>query len=336
MRLKYGLIPTAIFGLLLAGPALAEGKKPDKPIPVQRQFGFILKGAGDKPQAIGFYARGCLQGGEKLDDDGPNWQAMRLSRNRHWGHPRLIKLVKRLADEAKREDGWPGLMVGDLSQPRGGPMFTGHRSHQIGLDADIWYLPMPTRRLSYKEREEISSIALAGRRDTAVGKNFTQGHLKLMKRAASYPEVARLFVHPAVKKALCDNAGEDRAWLRKVRPMWGHNFHFHIRMRCPVGYSGCNGQKEPAAGDGCGSSLKHWLKLVSRPPSPRKKSPKKKKFKLKFGTMAWVPKACRQLIASDNPPVVVNPLSKFSEMTLPVKRPDTDPIGTMISRVVAE
>ena len=79
---------------------------------------------------------------------------MRLSRNRNWGHPMLVELVKKLAIEAKAYDGWPGLLVGDLSQPRGGPMLTGHRSHQMGLDADIWFLAMPNRVLTAQEREK--------------------------------------------------------------------------------------------------------------------------------------------------------------------------------------
>jgi penicillin-insensitive murein DD-endopeptidase len=67
---------------------------------------------------------------------------MRLSRNRNWGHPRLVTYLERLAKDA-RSFGWSGLLVGDLSQPRGNPMPTGHTSHQIGLDADIWLTPMP-------------------------------------------------------------------------------------------------------------------------------------------------------------------------------------------------
>jgi len=315
-----------------------HGKKAvkKKPVPVQRQFGFILKSAGNKPQSIGFYARGCLKGGQKLADSGPYWQAMRLSRNRHWGHPKLISFLKRFAEEANKFDGWPGLMVGDLSQPRGGPMFTGHRSHQIGLDADIWYLPMPKTRLSYEQREDISSIALAGKHDTKIGNNWTPGHLKLLKRAASYKEVARIFVHPAVKKALCDKAGDDRAWLRKIRPMWGHNFHFHIRLKCPAGYSGCTGQKAPSPGDGCGGPLKYWLKLVSRPDVPQKKPAKKRKFRLKFGTLRWVPKACRDLLAIGKPTLYTNPRSEFTEMTLPEKRPSYDPVAALISHAEAQ
>jgi penicillin-insensitive murein DD-endopeptidase len=57
----------------------------------------------------------------------------------------LLALLERLANDARSLDGWPGLLIGDMAQPRGGPMITGHESHQIGLDADIWLTPMPDR-----------------------------------------------------------------------------------------------------------------------------------------------------------------------------------------------
>ena len=99
---------------------------------------------GDAPQSYGFYSKGCFSGGVAIATDGPTWQAMRLSRNRRWGHPTMIALIEKLSRDATA-DGWPGLLIGDISQPRGGPMLTGHASHQIGLDADIWFTPMPDR-----------------------------------------------------------------------------------------------------------------------------------------------------------------------------------------------
>ena len=82
---------------------------------------------------------------------------MRPSRDRAWGHPALIAFIERLAAKLPAEAGWPGLLIGDIAQPRGGPMLTGHGSHQIGLDADIWLTPMPGRRLSASERDELSA-----------------------------------------------------------------------------------------------------------------------------------------------------------------------------------
>ncbi len=219
-------------------------------------------------RAIGSHARGCLAGAVQLPLDTPNWQVMRPSRQRVYAHPRLVSVIERLAREA-RADGWPGLLVGDLAQPRGGPMLSGHSSHQTGLDADIWLEPMPPRLLSEEERETIAarSVLRAGTR-TVDPERFGPSHVALIRRAASYPEVARIFVHPGIKQALCAAAGADRAWLRKVRPWWGHDSHFHIRLRCPEDEPLCQDQEPPPEGDGCGAELTWWLSDEPWRPQP--------------------------------------------------------------------
>ena len=224
-----------------------KAAKPRGP-PAKIFFGAAKSPAPMAARSIGFYAKGCLAGASPLPVDGPAWQAMRLSRNRNWGHPKLIALIERLATDAKKYDGWPGLLVGDISQPRGGPMLTGHASHQVGLDADIWLTPMPSRRLSKKEREELSATSmLADDRVSVNPKVWTDAHVRLLKRAASYAAVERIFVHPAIKKALCEAVPKDgdRGWLKKVRAYWGHYFHFHVRIGCPKGSGNC---EAPAAG----------------------------------------------------------------------------------------
>lgn len=220
-------------------------------------FGDKDKPAAMKARAIGFYSRGCLAGGVMLPVNGPAWQAMRLSRNRNWGHPDLVNLVQRLAMESQKLDGWPGLLVGDLAQPRGGPMLTGHASHQIGLDADIWLMPMPDRELTRQEREEISAISMIKNDFEINEKYWRPGHVKLLKRAAEYSEVERIFVHPAIKKALCEAAGSKAPWLAKVRPWWGHHYHFHVRIKCPPGSSNCKDQTPPSGDPGCSKELDH-------------------------------------------------------------------------------
>ena len=121
-----------ILSICLLFPALAAAQD----VPAKQLFGTVAKGSNSPPRAFGSYVRGCLAGGQMLPVDGEGWQAMRLSRNRNWGHPTLVAYVTRLAKESKAIDGWPGLLVGDLAQPRGGPMMSGHRSHQVGLDAE--------------------------------------------------------------------------------------------------------------------------------------------------------------------------------------------------------
>jgi penicillin-insensitive murein endopeptidase len=224
---------------------------------------------------------------------------MRLSRNRNWGHPVLIALVERLATEAKEHDGWPGLLVGDLSQPRGGPMLTGHVSHQVGLDADVWLTPMPNRRLSEKEREELSATSmLAADRVSVDPQVWTEAHYRILKRTASYKEVERIMVHPAIKKAVCEAAAneKERAWLSKIRPYWGHHYHFHIRIACPKGSTGCESQTPVGSDDACGAELTRWLNLVKMPPRPPPPGPPRP-AKAPI-TLDQLPADCRTVLAS--------------------------------------
>ena len=241
-----------------------------KPPTAKQLFGTVKTGAPIAARAVGFYAKGCLAGARALAVDGPGWQVMRLSRNRNWGHPKLIDLVERLARETTEAGEWPGLLVGDISQPRGGPMVSGHTSHQVGLDADVWLTPMPDRTLTKREREDMSAVSmLAADRVSVNRKVWGEGQEKLIKRAASYPEVERILVHPALKKALCESPGADPSWLRKVRPVFGHFYHFHIRMGCPKGSTSCQSQNPVGTDDGCGAELESWLKRVApKPPAP--------------------------------------------------------------------
>jgi len=307
--LAFALIALLSLILLVPTPANAESvvkysAKTLKSKPAKDLFGHKKTAAPLKPRAIGFYSKGCLAGGVQLPATGSAWQAMRLSRNRNWGHPQLVELVKRLAIEAKAQDGWPGLLVGDLAQPRGGPMLSGHASHQVGLDADVWLNPMPDRELTRKERENISAISVIKNRKQVNPKIWTDAHARLIRRAASYPEVARIFVHPPIKKALCDWApkGSDLSWLKKVRPYYGHHYHFHIRIKCPKGVSGCRNQNPPAPkdGTGCGSELAYWFSDKPwRKPKKLKKGQKKPKPKpRRHMKLTALPKACRAVLTA--------------------------------------
>lgn len=306
-RLASLISAVVVFGaaaVIAAEPAkvavtAADAGKLDK-TPAKQLFGTAKGAAPLKARAIGFYSRGCLAGGRQLAVDGPAWQAMRLSRNRNWGHPELVQLVERLAKDVKKLDGWPGLLVGDLAQPRGGPMLTGHASHQVGLDADIWLTPMPDKRLTREERESMSAVSMLGDTPVKVGAAWTPGHVKLIKRAASYPQVERVLVHAAIKKALCDAAGSDRKWLAKVRPYWGHHYHMHIRIGCPKDSPTCRGQKLPDGDDGCGKEIDQWFKVLTRPPPPPRPivTPRIPPKPPKQTMLADLPPECRAVLSS--------------------------------------
>src|SRR6202042_588345 len=155
--------------------------------------------------------------------------------NRYWGHPDMIALLKRLSIKAHKDAGWPGILVGDIGQPRGGPALSGHASHQIGLDADIWLTPMPDRRLSREEREQMSAVNMVTEDGLSVDPaHWTARQAGVIKAAAEEPDVERIFVNAAIKKALCQSA-KGQPWMTKVRAYWGHNYHFHVRLACPKG-----------------------------------------------------------------------------------------------------
>ena len=273
-------------------PPLANPNDPT--IGAKQLFARKVLPAAMPTRSIGGYTKGCLAGAAQMPLNGDTWQVMRLSRNRYWGHPDMIALLKRLAANAHRDAGWPGILVGDIGQPRGGPALSGHASHQIGLDADIWLTPMPDRKLSREDREEMSAVMMV--RDDRLDidpRVFTSGHVLVIRDAAREPAVQRIFVNPAIKKALCREAKGDRSWLSKIRPWWGHDYHFHIRMRCPAGSPACEGQKPQAEGEGCKpSDLAFWFKDSVLHPKPPPKPPKPRPPL----TLAQMPADCRTVL----------------------------------------
>ena len=282
-----------------ASPSLGniDWEKPAKQI-----FGALSQPNSLAARSIGSYAKGCLAGAQSLKINGPTWQVMRTSRNRNWGHPELIDFLEGLANDAPSL-GWRGLLVGDLAQPRGGPMLTGHASHQIGLDADIWLREMPKQILTLREREELSAISMLKQpnlslpgADRSVDPSiWSDVHAKLIRRAANDERVARIFVSPAIKSALCEFESGDRNWLRKVRPWWGHHYHFHVRIGCPNDSNGCVNQAPPPPGDGCGKELDWWLSDDPWvPKKDAKPAPPKKELQL-----SELPQDCSMVVSAN-------------------------------------
>lgn len=296
-------LPTlpAIALALAATTAAAQDATPARDL-----FGAATIAAPMNAMAIGGYSAGCLAGGTQLAPDGPNWQAMRPARNRAFGHPDTIAFIERLAADAARLAGWPGLLVGDISQPRGGPAAGGHVSHQTGLDIDIWFMPMPDQRMSAEERTSLSAVSLLRRGTREVDPEHWDDRLTgLLRIAATDPLVARIFVHPGIKAQLCEAAGADREWLRVVRPWYGHDHHFHVRLACPEGEATCIPQEPPPEGDGCGAELDWWLgPEPCRPADP----PATPAAPL---TLADLPPACATVLAAGGAPVAEPPLPRI-------------------------
>ena len=259
------------------------------------------------PMPVGSYARGCGAGMMELPETGPSWQAMRLDRNRNFGQPVLVDYLIDLS-QAAQQIGWAGLYIGDMSQPRGGPMTSGHASHQIGLDADIWMLPPTRLDLSRAERESLSSIPVRSADQKSVTRNWTKRHHALLKAAASDARIDRIFVAAAVKLEMCKTATRsDKKWLQKIRPVAGHDTHFHVRLKCPKGARLCETQTPTVAdlsknGDGCDETLDYWVSEAYLNPPKSTKPPKSEeppeKGPRQF-TMADLPKQCAAVLSSE-------------------------------------
>lgn len=296
------------FAGALAGSSLAQAPKPavtasmpakptiaEEKLPAKTLFSAAKLPSIGKAVAIGYYPRGCLQGGVELPVDGPNWQVMRLSRNRNWGHPELVKFLERFAPLAAKATSWKGILVGDMAQPRGGPLPFGHLSHQIGLDVDIWFMPMPNHELSKKEREDISASNLVAADKLHVNpETWTPADVAFIRTAAEQPEVERVLVNAAIKKELCRVEDKNHnGWMAKVRPWYGHNDHIHVRLKCPADSPNCRNQPPVPVGNGCGKKeLDFWFSDAILHPKPRKEPA----VPPKPITLADLPPACKNVL----------------------------------------
>jgi penicillin-insensitive murein endopeptidase len=243
---------------------------------------------------IGGPAGGCIAGAAHLPDDGVGYQSIRIGRNRHWGHPDTVAFVGRLGKRA-HAIGLEPFYVGDMSQPRGGPMTWGHGSHQNGLDVDIWFNMDRKPALAPPQRDDVDlpSMVLANQSDIDH-RRFGERQVRLLRLAATDPRVDRIFVHWTIKAAICEGVGGaaqgDRSWIHKLRPWRGHDEHFHVRLSCPAGARDCTGQPPVPPGDGCDETLRWWFR-PNPPPlpvsTPTNAAPSRAKL----------PKQCRMIFA---------------------------------------
>lgn len=257
--------------------------------PAAEQFAAVQSSRGGEARVYGTYTRGCITGAQQLPLEAVQWQVLNPARNRAWGHPGLIRFIQALA-AGVASDGFRGVLVGDLAQPRGGPLPSDHNSHQVGLDADIWLMPLPVRKLSAGQLETFDPPSMVDVNTLRVNALFGAAQVSLLKRAAQAPGVERIFVSPPIKQALCEREGA-QAWLQKIRPWRGHMAHMHVRMACPVDSDDCKDQEPPPEGDGCGAELASWFKDTSWTREGSTKYVPEKAMRLD-----GLPAQCRQLL----------------------------------------
>ncbi|NDD92139.1 penicillin-insensitive murein endopeptidase [bacterium] len=227
----------------------------------------IKSPAQGQAESIGTPSAGCLRGAAALKDQGEGYKLVRPSRGRYFGHPRLIEAVEQAAETLAKQKK-PPLLIADLGLPRGGPTLSAHSSHQTGLDVDIWYLrykPWKNRKNVRKaEREKLQATPMVDPKNLKALPAFGKEERAVLQLFAENPEVDRILVHFAIKKALCQTVPQE-PWIRKIRPWFGHDHHFHVRMKCSATDRLCRTATDPLPeGNSCDQSLDWWWSEEAR------------------------------------------------------------------------
>lgn len=204
--------------------------------------------ASGPAESIGAPSAGCLRGGIALERKGKGFQLMRPERKRNYGHPRLVTLLRQIGSEFASSKK-PKLMIGDLGQPRGGPTMSAHATHQNGLDADIWYAG--------------KAAPMVDKKKFKTTRAFSKNQIALLKRFAESEEVDRILVHFAIKRELCSRQASE-PWIRKLRPWFGHDHHFHVRLLCTAYDATCKRGDPIPEGNGCDKTLEWWFSDEAR------------------------------------------------------------------------
>lgn len=216
--------------------------------------------------SIGKYTAGCVKNSVQLPVSGPGYQVVRLHRGRYFGNSVLVDFIRDLSYSLNRQYGTT-LYIADISQKGGGPILDDHSSHQTGLDADILYIHKPLKENGYvsaEAREKKHPVSTLNSNGKEVDPDkWSPVNEQILKHASQYGKVDRIFVNPAIKEELC-NKYPGSEWLRKLRPWWGHDGHFHVRMECPVNSIKCKPSSPIPDGTGCGSDLAWWFSEDAR------------------------------------------------------------------------
>jgi penicillin-insensitive murein endopeptidase len=276
----------SLAGAFAAGLALAEAPK--------NPWHVVKSPSSGAPRAIGDYSAGCVSGAQPLPFDGEGYQVVHTNRGRYFGHPELLDFIRTLGEHAHAEK-LGMVLVGDLGQPRGGPAPSGHASHQSGLDVDIWFWTPPasaSQTLSAAERERVKGRSVLDPRTKSIGAQWVVRVTQLLRLTADDPRVERVFVNPIIKRTLCANQKTDRAWLSRLRPWYGHDDHFHVRLACPADSPDCKPQAKAPAGDGC-DQLDWWFDEKAQ--ADREQG--KKDYETKVARKPPLPAQCSALIA---------------------------------------
>ncbi|SQC91042.1 Penicillin-insensitive murein endopeptidase precursor [Cedecea neteri] len=188
--------------LLIGMLALAASAQALAATPWQK-IGHPIAGSA---QSIGAFSNGCIVGANALPLEDARYQVMRPDQRRYFGHPDLVMFIQRLSNQVNQL-GLGTVLIGDMGMAAGGRFSSGHASHQTGLDVDI-FLQLPKARWTSAQLLRPQALDLVAADGKRVVPSLWKPEIdSLIKLAAKDNDVTRIFVNPAIKQRLCEDAG---------------------------------------------------------------------------------------------------------------------------------
>jgi murein endopeptidase len=194
----------------------------------------LLVTAQVDPRALGPLSIGTPDAGLLLNPvpfaPGPFWTIRDPSEA--WGTDETIDFIVTAIEAVEaRYPGSPRVVIGDLSNPRGGRL-NRHKSHQAGRDADIGF---------FFQRGEVDSFLAPRKKDLDLPRTWA-----LVRALVTETDVERIFVDRSIIAVLYQHAlaeGEDRSWLNDIFGRTSekgiiqherrHKDHLHVRFFNP-------------------------------------------------------------------------------------------------------
>ena len=183
---------------IATAPAEASGEVPAEPLATEwaspDAAEALLVTAQVDPTALGPLSIGTPDSGLLLNpvpfSPGPFWTVRDPSEA--WGTEETIDFVVTAIEAVEaRYPGSPRLVIGDLSNPKGGRL-NRHKSHQAGRDADIGF---------YFQRGEVDSFLAVRKKDLDLPRTWA-----LVRALVTETDVERIFVDRSLIAVLYQHA----------------------------------------------------------------------------------------------------------------------------------
>ena len=180
-------------------------------------------------------------------------------------------------------------------------MLTGHASHQVGLDADIWLTPMPDARADARRsaRRCRRPMWCAPTGTTSIRRSGRPAHVAIIKAAAR--ETRRSSASSSMRRSRRRSAATPAATApgsQGAARCGGTTITSTSAWAVRAASRDCEPQAPVPPGDGCGKELDWWFRdaIIKQPPAPKPKPGRQAEAEARGMTMADLPPACRQVL----------------------------------------